>query len=285
MLTRARRWFPPLLSILAVGLVGASLAWACTPQARLMVTPTSGNPGDSVTVQGRKFQPSDDVTIRWNSATGKFLGKATPDAAGAFSVEVTIPPAPADTYYIVATAATATDADNTRVQRAAPFRIGPEPAAGNGRKKSGEALTSGAEGAGRSTATHGGGGARGAGGSSDGGAASTGSPGLLGPDPIAGAAGSSVGGATPGTAGRAGGPFAVGPRAADASATGDLWSGFAPGKRASLVPRPTDPAASERAPGSQFPIGLGLLGLGIATLLGGFTVAEVRRRWAPANQP
>jgi hypothetical protein len=75
----------------------------------------------------------------------------------------------------------------------------------------------------------------------------------------------------------------VGARPSERSATGDLWSGFGPGKRASLIPSATDPVAPSDGPGGQLAIGVALLGLGLVALLGGFGVAEVRRRRALAR--
>ena len=60
------------------------------------------------------------------------------------------------------------------------------------------------------------------------------------------------------------------------SVTGELWSGFADGSdpATSLVALPAAPTAGT----SQPALGVGLLGLGVVALFGGFGVAELRRR-------
>jgi len=75
-------------------------------------------------------------------------------------------------------------------------------------------------------------------------------------------------------------PSPAGPSAA--SATGDLWSGFAqgPGPVPSTdVTTPADPSTSP-----NLAIGVGLMGVGSAAVFGGFAVAAVRRRRVTTNR-
>jgi len=83
----------------------ASLAWACTPQARMLaLSPIAASPGRSVTVNGDSVAPGADVALRWNSAQGERLALTTADAAGTYSVSGTVPNVAPGIYYIVATA-------------------------------------------------------------------------------------------------------------------------------------------------------------------------------------
>jgi len=61
------------------------------------------------------------------------------------------------------------------------------------------------------------------------------------------------------------------------SATGNLWSGFAPDQSSSLSAADASAAPQSGDGGSQT-IGMAILGLGLTGLLGGFLVAAVRRQ-------
>jgi len=67
------------------------------------------------------------------------------------------------------------------------------------------------------------------------------------------------------------------------SAGGDLWSGFASSKRSSL-PAVDGPPAAASGPGSELAIGMGIIGIGLASLLGGLLLATVRRRRAAVQR-
>lgn len=65
------------------------------------------------------------------------------------------------------------------------------------------------------------------------------------------------------------------------SAAGDVWGGFASADGPSLTSDATGPVVN-RGTGAGLTWGLGLLGLGLAVLVSGIAVAEVRRRRATA---
>jgi len=71
----------------------------------------------------------------------------------------------------------------------------------------------------------------------------------------------------------------AGPSAA--SATGDLWSAFAPGSEP--VPSSDVTTAAESPTSRNLAIGVGLMGIGSAAVFGGFAVATVRRRRVTAR--
>lgn len=48
-------------------LFGASMAWACTSQAHISVTPNEAPAGAEVTVNGEQFIPGNEIIIRWDS--------------------------------------------------------------------------------------------------------------------------------------------------------------------------------------------------------------------------
>ena len=94
-----RRLFPSALVSLGVLLAGAALAWACSPQAGISISTNQGPPGTSINVTGTKFEEGGPVEIYWNGSGSSMLARATgPD----FSVPVTIPNAPPDTYTVFA---------------------------------------------------------------------------------------------------------------------------------------------------------------------------------------
>jgi len=61
------------------------------------------------------------------------------------------------------------------------------------------------------------------------------------------------------------------------SAAGDLWSGFGSSQTPSLLAGGAPEAAGGGA-GSPLAVGLGLMGVGLMALVGGFAMAETRRR-------
>lgn len=71
------------------------------------------------------------------------------------------------------------------------------------------------------------------------------------------------------------------PATSDLTATGDVWSGFAPGRTASLTAG-ADGMADAGA-GNALTIGIGLLAFGLLSIVGGFAVAEAQRRRAPVR--
>jgi len=86
----------------------ASLAWACTPQARMLaLTPIAASPGKTVTVTGDSVTPGAAVEIRWNSAQGQPLAATSANASGSYSVAGAVPAVAPGIYYLVATAGVA----------------------------------------------------------------------------------------------------------------------------------------------------------------------------------
>ena len=104
-----RRWYLVALGAVAAPLVGASLAYACTSLATLGLNPTSGTPGQQVTVTGRGFSAHDAsdartglVEVRFDSLNSPALTapiKAQPD--GSFTAQITIPQSAAPGSHVV----------------------------------------------------------------------------------------------------------------------------------------------------------------------------------------
>lgn len=60
----------------------------------LIVDPTSGKPGSTVTIGGSGWVPAPNgqpYEIHWDAKTGSFLGNFSPNPNGAFSTNITIP--------------------------------------------------------------------------------------------------------------------------------------------------------------------------------------------------
>ncbi|MGI8985058.1 MAG: hypothetical protein ACR2HM_11110 [Acidimicrobiales bacterium] len=110
------------VGFVALVLGGASLAWACTPQASLgAFTPFQSPPGTVVTVTGSTFEDG-PVEIRWGGRNGPVIGVAQgPD----FSTSVTIPPAAPGVYFV---AAVSYDDAGQYTSRAKPFEVTAPPA-------------------------------------------------------------------------------------------------------------------------------------------------------------
>lgn len=94
-----RRAVAVLVGLAGLMVGGASLAWACSPQAWIHLEPHQARAGSDVMVTGQKFYEG-PVEIRWSSATGPVL---SPAQGSDFSTTVTIPSdASPGVYYIVA---------------------------------------------------------------------------------------------------------------------------------------------------------------------------------------
>ena len=75
------------------------------------------------------------------------------------------------------------------------------------------------------------------------------------------------------------------PSVSSASATGDLWSAFAPGSEVATSGDSTTAATgADSSTSRNLALGVGLMGIGTAALLGGFAVDVARRRRATAEQ-
>lgn len=97
--TDARSCHRSFLGLAGAGMIvllGAGIAWACIPQARLVsLRPvSSGPPGMSVTVDGLALDGGPNE-VRWSSPDGPKLASAT---GPNFSVSVTIPDVPVGLY-------------------------------------------------------------------------------------------------------------------------------------------------------------------------------------------
>lgn len=78
-------------SVAAVVIVASSVAWACSPAARIDcagATASEGAVGDPVMINGCSFYNDQPVEVRWDSKTGPLLGKAT---GPEFSLRVNVP--------------------------------------------------------------------------------------------------------------------------------------------------------------------------------------------------
>ncbi len=71
------------------------------------------------------------------------------------------------------------------------------------------------------------------------------------------------------------------PATSDLTATGDVWSGFTPGRTASLTAGAD--GMSDGGAGNALTIGIGLLAFGLLAIVGGFAVAEAQRRRVPVR--
>lgn len=131
-----------IFAVLAMVLGGSALAWACTPQASITISPNSGPPGSGATVNGSAFQ-SGPVEIRWNSATGTKLTDAT---GPNFSVGITIPQTSDDVYYVVAVAVGTSYRASTPFEVISPSSSENEPEEESSGSGSSSGSTSGSEG-------------------------------------------------------------------------------------------------------------------------------------------
>ena len=80
------------LAVLSLVVVGAGLAWACTPSAQLSVGPKEARSNELVTVRGTSFPEGDVVRLRWNGPQGELLNTVSlRDDRDDFSTNVRIP--------------------------------------------------------------------------------------------------------------------------------------------------------------------------------------------------
>lgn len=296
----------------AVMILGAaSMAWACTTQAYVgRIDPGSGAPGSRATVTASQFNPG-PVEIRWNGTGGRLLATANgPD----FSVEITIPSASPNTYSVVAVQRSGSVILG---KAAVQFEVTPARAAESGGYQSGSSGDTSSTGQAASARTAGGSGSTGTSGSDagtapaspgtlgNGGAAFPGEPGSVGAPAAASAATGQPADAVPAAPSAVASsrgvsaapvPAASGPSApqpdspsaapardddrvpvSKASATGDLWSGFA-GGAATVGPSLADAPASNTGVSPQAVAGL--FSAALVALFAGFALAEAGRRRA-----
>lgn len=273
------------LLLAAFVVVPAAIAWACNPQAHISLDRTSYAPGQTITVYGSYFPNNATITVtgpgssqQVTAAGGGFVTSFTaPSTAGSYVINASRPTGGfASASYTVAVPATAPAPRSETPPASAP---------------EGEAFeTPGVTRSERAPATSGG---RGDGGGGGGGTTQS----------APGEGGSGTGGSVQTVAGQpvfvgsapstTAGTFATTPAAeettrgtgrernasaapSEQAASGDVWSGFAPGRTASLTAGAD--GMSDGGTGSELGLGIALLVLGLLGLAGGLTAAEVRRR-------
>lgn len=86
----------------AVVLVAAALAFACTPQAEISLTPSVGPAGSTITVAGSGFSSrGGPVEVYWKSRSTAPVATAEPDLTGRVSLSFVVPPDTQGGYYTV----------------------------------------------------------------------------------------------------------------------------------------------------------------------------------------
>jgi hypothetical protein len=273
-LTRRRLWLAGLLAIPV--LVAAAVAYACTPTAYIAFDKPSYRPGDTVTVNGRLFEPkaARPAEVRFGPDQA-VVGRASIDGEGSWALSFSLPQGLSPGAYLVTAPAYDQNDQIVKVARAslrvaAPSTPAPaSPAQGGASKPSTDRKEAASKRAGRETASR---------------------PVGRGPAPAAAAParspqlaeGRSVAGVRGAVSGRAAARVdrkertASPTRPSERAATADLWGRLASGSQPSLLPSDASPPPD--GPGTQLLVGIGLLAAGLVALASGFAVAEVRRR-------
>jgi hypothetical protein len=106
-----------------VALLYVSTSWACIFLGGITASPTSVQPGGSLTIKGLSFG-SNPVDLRLDDLTGQVLATVTPDGKGNFSQAITIPQNIGEgPHVVVATEAAATpDGSNSGSAQGVPSR-------------------------------------------------------------------------------------------------------------------------------------------------------------------
>ena len=318
-MSKRRRITTVLLGSASAVLGVAAIAWACTPQAYISVSPGSGGQGTQATVSGGSFTAA-PVQIHWGSASGPVIGNAV---GPRFSTSVTIPASAPDVYYIVAVGPQGSSSASFEVVGPAG-PSGGDTTGGGGTTTGGGGSTHGggstSAGGGGSTSTGGGGSGHGGGstsGGADSGSATTGggsssrarthrqtngggrgrapaksalpSPGRsnavaghLARGTVTTGSGQRVFAGSLPVYAKHGSPSQARGGGVRARAKG---SGFRVTDKSSLtMPHVPDASQAQGAGlGSRLAIGIAILGLGLVLLFGGFLVAVVRRRRAESE--
>ena len=305
---RARLLGLSLLAVTAAGLWVVAIAWACTPQAFVSLSPSSGPPGTVVTVSGRGFVADAPVEIRMGAVDSAPVATAT---GPTFAVTVAIPQDAAAGYRLVG--ATGYDRDGqvegstarafrvtgTAAPSTAPARQAPASRHARPRHATPSPARTPVRHSAPSQSRH---------------ALHPARPALRGRPPAAAvhaapahaAPATAVGGTHALGAVNAGGQpagkartvsevnvarHADGPWAWHARSARAHHAAAAPARRGATQTGRSAPWDVARAPDSQrsggpttgLAIGAGLLAAGLVALFAGFAVAEVRRRRAPAR--
>jgi len=93
-------------ALVAVPLVAASIAYACTALATLSLNPASGDAGAQVSGSGRAFSSAptaEPVVVRFNSRSGPVLWTGRPDGAGNINFTFAVPNVAPGSYAVIAT--------------------------------------------------------------------------------------------------------------------------------------------------------------------------------------
>ncbi|HET8953545.1 MAG TPA: hypothetical protein VFN44_23685 [Solirubrobacteraceae bacterium] len=292
--------------VVAAALVPAAIAWACNPQAHISLNGTSFSPGQSITVYGSYFATNANVTV---SGAGNAPVTVKTSGGGGFTVSGFTAPSTPGSYTITATRPTGGFAP-VSFQVVAPAQANPPVTTGTGTQPSGSSApaeqqaqapsrsfeTPAVAKSEREPAT--------SRERSSNGNRSPGSEPTQTTAPAAPAQPVFSGSTAPATStttfatqpsttgaaapartrgnarersagsGRATTPAAAGP--SQQTAFSDVWSGFQPGRTASLTS--AGAGAPDNGPGSQLAWGIGLLALGVFGLVGGLAYTEARRR-------
>lgn len=314
-----RRTLVVAISVLAVAVAGAALAWACTPKAKISAWGPAGPgnpyapPGGTATVQGWEFPDQGTVTIRWSGAgASAVIGTAT---GPSFTTAVRIPAGASGRGAIVAEAE---DGETTYYAPAAFIAGDPPAAAPDGETGGGSASPAPApdgSGAGAPAAARPGGTSGTAPGASSGTTSGADRERGASRNSVSGAerapargdgegrrtsGGSTAGGAADtgvtrlpsgetvfadsvGANGKAAAVAKRGSRTApsERSADGDLWSGF--GSDTAGSASLGEASGPVNGPGGGLTLSLALAGFGLVALMMGLAAAELRRRRAPAR--
>ena len=308
---RGRRSGGAIVGVLvAVAVAGAASAWACSAQAWVSARPDYGSAGSVATITGAGFYQG-AVSVHWGDRWGPVLATAAgPD----FTVDVTIPADAVADVHVIQVLGNGTSASLTfevvpvggQRTTTSPTERSTNQATTGGRSTSGASSPAAQPGDSTSSSPAN---AAGSGGSGAvafpspnpstqpaGEPASSATPATpanaaasVSPVPSAGAvavpAPSSrpAGERTPAAATAVGGAAAPADREAVpagsslSAASGDLWSGFAPGSPSERGASLSGAHATGPADSSPLAVGAVLFVLGLAALGAGFGVAEVRR--------
>lgn len=293
----ARRRALATLGVLALVLVPVSIAWACNPQAYLRISPSTVGPGTQMSISGAFFKPNAQLTFSFEP--GGPAGSVTTSANGSFSTSITAP-SNTGSYTLSAVGFESDGSVTNGLPARASFTVAPPGGAGSppggdssGAVGGGSPPSASSPGAGRFAEPEtprarrvapgrtsfgerqSGAGVRGGSGSA--GAVEAGA------GVIETAAGDVFASTVPradrtsaASSGRAGAA-----RDSRASALGeDVWTGFSSADAPSLLSDADDAVPAGDGGGSQLAWGVGLLALGLLSLVAGLTAMEVRKRRA-----
>lgn len=99
-----RRVSTVLFAAVALLLMSAMTAFACTNLATLNLSESAGAPGSTLDVTGSSFRTGEGVQpveIRWNGVDGEVLAEVEPDSTGAISTSVTTPDDAQPGYHVL----------------------------------------------------------------------------------------------------------------------------------------------------------------------------------------